>query len=165
LTEINVTRIGKWWNSASRFFWSGFGVLCIMGGVIQLIRDGSRVWGWMMISAGITIATIPLTTVRCPNYSSPNPFKQTWEAVYRHHQFTCYACDTQLRLPPWGHVLLNIVIYGYGFLTAASACNKYFLASMISAPDYLTVAGSFPFPWALTMLLIRFSRYEGQESG
>ncbi len=164
MTEIDITRIGKWWNSVSRFCWSGFGVLCITGGVIQLIRDGSRAWGWMMIGAGIAIAIIPLTTVKCSNCSSPNSFEQVWKTASKHQQFTCYACGTQHGLPLWSRVFLNAIIYGYGFLTLASGCNQFILNSVISAPDYLTVVGSFPFPWALAMLLVRFSHYEGLNS-
>jgi len=160
MTEIDVTRIGKWWNLVSRFFWSGFGVLFVIGGVVWLMRGGDKAWGWMIIGAGIAIAIIPLTTVKCSKCGSPNPFEQIWKTVYRHHRFTCYACGTQHRLPLWNHVFLNVVIYGYGFLTLASGCNQFIFNSVIRTPDYLIVVASFPIPWALAMLLVRFSHYE-----
>ncbi len=163
MTEINGTSIGKWWNSVRRFFWSGFGVLCIVGGVIPFIRDGNRVWGWMSIGAGITFAIIPLTTVRCLDCGSLNRFDQVWNIVYKRQHFMCYACGAQHRLPLWTRTFFNIIIFGYGFLTLASGCNQFFFNFIARAPDYLTLVGSLPFVWALTMLLVRFSPYERQD--
>jgi hypothetical protein len=160
MTEIDVTRLGKWWNSMSRFFWSGLGVLCLAGGIIQLIREGNTLWGWSIIGAGITITIIPLTTLKCSSCGSPHSFEQVWKTVYNHHRFTCYACYTQHRLRLWERIFLNVVIYGYGFLTLASGCNQFLFNSLLNAPTYLVLAASFPLPLALTMLIVRFSFYE-----
>ena len=160
MTEIDITRLGKWWNSVSRFFWSGLGVLCATGGVIQLLRDGDRVWGWMMISTGIAITVLPLTFIKCARCGFPNSFEYVWKIASRQQQFTCHACGTEYRLPMWNRILLNIIIYGYGFLTLASGCNQFIFNSIVRSPSYLIVVGSFPLPWALAMLLVRFSQYE-----
>ena len=86
------------------------------------------------------------------------------ERVWGWMMISCFACGTQHRLPLWNRVLLNAILYGYGFLTLAAGCNQFMLPSMPNAPDYMIVAASFLFPWALAMFLVRFSRYESLNS-
>jgi hypothetical protein len=108
-----MTRIRKWWKPVSRFFWPGLGALWALYGVYRLIHNNGYLLPGLDIVAGITLAVVPFTTVKCPNCGDPIPFKRFWDSMEYRHQFTCRRCHAHYGLPAWKVYLQNALLAGF----------------------------------------------------
>jgi hypothetical protein len=154
---IIMNRIGKWWNSVSRFIWSALGMLWAIYGIRLLTLNSGNVLGYIAIGAGITIAIISLTTKKCPTCSAPSPFERIWVSVYEHEQFACHVCGARYRMPVWSRIFFYTILLGWFLVFIASVFNWVTLDILTVGVDGIILGN------ALLLVLVRFSRYERQD--
>jgi hypothetical protein len=149
-----MIRISKWWNSVSRFIWSGIGTLWAIYGVRRLTLNDGDVLGYIAIGAGLTLAIIPLTTKKCPNCDNQSPFERIWMSVYNHEQFACDVCGARYIMPVWSRIFFYAILFGWFVIFVASVFDWINLDIMTVGFDGIILGN------ALLLLLVRFSHYE-----